>query len=1418
MALNNISISAVRFNNEPFVRSLTATLLNNNTVATGSHLIQWSYPLTNTLATNITGGLYNPGIPQPVSAVGTLVFNVSTTTYDVITESFTLCAIDIGCRSLNTNLQTIATTNFTLSVDTFPNVDFTLFANFENTNEQTLFYRLTSTTPWTTKIRFESEFYNLIDVLSSEFHQVHYYLNDNTSTKYIEPSSTFNFVRTNSGLTKRLSSINAVLSAYSAPNSLSSWYTPHIITKSLTAGFVPYFLSAGDFVAFPLSYFERSLFQPLLTSSYEDFFTTSPGLCFYGEGHTERINLSAQNSNNNLTYTWRVNDGGEALYTAYPNLQNNNKHLGYILLSTVPSQDSSFPLSLQVSDNLLTSNEPRIYNDDESGVEVYYPYYTSTQTPQGFPSTTSSFFQNIRVRPYLTTYIPRLNTGVPNNGPVIFLPPNKLPVDLTASWDVVLSELEKCQDKYDFIWQWDALRNFSVLRGTYEMGYLSSGDVAPADLIEIQLKTGFDFGNFDFAKQYILPEAPVRLVFRNSTPYSGITDMPSLSDTPPLSGNYFIDYATPESFFFEVSTSVKRAISGEVIAAFPIGPATLSQIASSWDTTQCETTSLLPNFNFITNYPTGLYPKRWRNEGVEDPTRFFPGVYEYESIFWDLSASTVLKEWSDPQVISPSAVKTYTYSLKLSEFGGNSEEMGSFATSFFSDTKVFLGAQQTITCQITSGNYNPLTFEYLSAGDWPPRTETVAAQRDYISFEPPLISLYTPNRYIEVGALSRIQNNSLRLTRAVTAVDVQLDDIAGETIFLTGANVSNDYLISYTTIGSKTISIIGYPRFYIGPFVTTYPNLLEVVETYDQIFPAAYFTRESILNNLPWKESPTIGSNDWVIADTINTCIKMFDDNLRYLNDRNQVYLDKPNDYFGWLGPQPTVIQNITACPLWTWEDLDCSSPDNEYNLNWTTVMSAGVVSDITKTGEFATCGTWTQHACPADLITPTCLQKHCVEWSWVSRLSAETETPITWRESKLSGLYPKRWYYEPCENVENINCDQGVWNVNIPNLDRFYDPIPECFSQGRCKYRGITSFNNILYTALGTQVRLLSSDQQATYFDLQYFSDGATPFVDIVGIALDSKKKIYILDKTLSKIAVYLYRENKRAEKWSLFTNWGGFGGSSSTIAFNNPTDLHIDQYDTVWVVDAGNSVIKHFTNTGAWIKTVRDTEFTKEPLISVCVDSSNNLHVATTKRIRVYSYEGVFLFEYIPDPSKFRGNIVKIKNNYNREVVYIASRTTVIRHFKNGEYSGSILDSKQCVTNITDIYHDEFRNLLVASDNKILKYSDLMTIIPLKGKLPETFWSLKDLYIHEEEYVQNWVYTKSLQRLWDNIETFRNTLFYKDRDCLRYTPPIYSKDKITIGQNEIVTSTVINRVLGYLWENYQTLLKYFDPNCDLT
>jgi len=105
---------------------------------------------------------------------------------------------------------------------------------------------------------------------------------------------------------------------------------------------------------------------------------------------------------------------------------------------------------------------------------------------------------------------------------------------------------------------------------------------------------------------------------------------------------------------------------------------------------------------------------------------------------------------------------------------------------------------------------------------------------------------------------------------------------------------------------------------------------------------------------------------------------------------------------------------------------------------------------------------------------------------------------------------------------------------------------------------------------------------------------------------------------------------------------------------------------------------------------------------------------------------------------------------------------------------------------------------------------------------------WSMDDIYIHEEEYVADWVYNKSLSRMWDNIDILRrslkgkinistdqttqeSTIFIRNFTLEEYTAlnSLTTKDKIYIGLNEFVTADVINRNLKLLCNMLNDILE---------
>jgi hypothetical protein len=545
--------------------------------------------------------------------------------------------------------------------------------------------------------------------------------------------------------------------------------------------------------------------------------------------------------------------------------------------------------------------------------------------------------------------------------------------------------------------------------------------------------------------------------------------------------------------------------------------------------------------------------------------------------------------------------------------------------------------------------------------------------------------------------------------------------------------------------------------------------------------------------------------NEIVLADNINNAFLKLQQAIQHFEDSSCI-LEDYIEYYGWLGVLPNSLFSEEAlannCNVIKWQDIEegCLS-----------VPPTGVTwEDLEcRVGENIDCKTYVENWC----ARTNCFGKYCMDWSWKKLTTSQSELPITWRRTKEGESHAKVWEFEECDNDNSVGCNEGNWNVNIPYIDEYYDPLKACTNEKRCIYTGVASRENIIYATRSTSVCVLSSDYESTLIGARHTLDSSIGFKDLCGIAIDSKNNFFVIDRVLCRVAVYSYKKNT-TEPWTLENIWGEPGPRAINNRFFRPNDIHIDKHDTVWVPDTGNNCVKQYTNTGNWIQTLFDNEFLKRPPLSVGVDEADKVHILVENAIRVYSYEGSFLFEYsidVTSPPK------KINTNYNRQIIYVTYETCVKKYTRVGlPFKNLFEDNRFCGTGVGGIYQDEYRNVLVLYGDKILKFVHILKQKNTKSIMTESFWNtVSKIFIDRDEYVQDWVYNKAFQRMWDAIEAFRSSLFYDTTYCKGYRPPIFQKHEVCIGQNEPVTSIVINRCLENLWANLCSVVSYYDPEC---
>lgn len=582
---------------------------------------------------------------------------------------------------------------------------------------------------------------------------------------------------------------------------------------------------------------------------------------------------------------------------------------------------------------------------------------------------------------------------------------------------------------------------------------------------------------------------------------------------------------------------------------------------------------------------------------------------------------------------------------------------------------------------------------------------------------------------------------------------------------------------------------------------TLFPSIVEVLNYYDKVEDIKFYRSEEAEFVPQQNNCPLIPPNEWAVKDTANNVMSKLFDTIDEIKNSTFRYT-KASFVYGWLGND-----------VLSWSDLECFNEGNE-QLTW----NNNLTNEFLQQDRNGYPLIWGEQECDTKQIDPSCLQKYCLVWNWKSRRKQSSKVFTTWKALKENGQYEKRWKYEPCE-VDSVflNCDKGKWHYSTIDPDSF--PIPICSSDEKCQI--VSSIKYVDPKTKESQVILAHKSE------INVFTDSYTPiiryrrgnasgtfnFVDIQAMAINHETSLlYVLDATLASVCVY----DLTTRDLLLKNTWGKFGTQRSHYGFNKPKDIFLDPNGHVWVVDYGNFCLKHYTSTGTYLKTVSDV-FTEETRpISMCSDSDGNLHVLVSNNV-VYILNGS-THEKIKEyalPKEVNG--LKIRSTYNKEIIYVSYSTGVVKFFKTGTFFGYLLKDVKCANeqildSYLDVHQDSNRNVLVTAGDKVLVVPDRMkTNVFLSTAFEKYYWDMHEILIEKEEYIQPHVYLRAFHRLWDNIELIRNSLIFDRTKNSEYLYPKYLKEELVIGENELVTSTVINRLTSQLWTNINSLLLYF-------
>jgi hypothetical protein len=696
------------------------------------------------------------------------------------------------------------------------------------------------------------------------------------------------------------------------------------------------------------------------------------------------------------------------------------------------------------------------------------------------------------------------------------------------------------------------------------------------------------------------------------------------------------------------------------------------------------------------------------------------------------------------------------------------------------------------------------------SSDWVSRDTTFVNTVSAVVAAVPSSKIYSPKFFNVKGetvhfAMVNVPPEPYVVLTATLSSDKSKDVMYLTTDNLTGTMVfnvlGNADLIANTRYLNKKTEMI-YDTSYV------YTDMVEIVKTYDVIPDEQYFKSASTPIVLPYTEQPKISPNEWVTADGVNGITSKIYSVIETLYGYSGIYV-KRDKFYGFLMPTPkqlvSQVDGIVNPNVLTWQDVDCTESNTFDEPTWASFE------------ELIPENRWEyETTSDAKVSDPACFQKHCTRWNWKWRTREKSDFNITWKDARCDGPFSKKWKFEKCIIDNTVDCNYVTWQISTDHKQKFI--IPNSRSNKLCPIIDADVLINIdkLVLARATEIYILEKNYKGTLVDRMVMADDLFPFQSITGISTTNDEKIVVLDGLLPRVSVYEFINNDIILK----EFWGSYGKQTNPVGLNQPTDVHVDKYNSIWIADNGNKCVKKFTLVGKPLLTLTHNLFEAEGALSVCVDALDRLHCLTSKRIVVFDISGNYLFDYLLQEEIV--NPKKINTSYNKETIYITYEFGVAKYFRNGVFSHFTLQNVVCLDGsylqeYNSVMQDKFRNVYITAGDKLLQVQDIQHIVQLKAPIkPELYWNLNDLYVHKEEYVQPWVYLKSFHRLWDNIELLRTSLFYSlDDECKKYTAPVYAKEDLIIGQNEIVTNSVLNRLAEQLWTNLQSLIKYFDPDC---
>lgn len=427
-------------------------------------------------------------------------------------------------------------------------------------------------------------------------------------------------------------------------------------------------------------------------------------------------------------------------------------------------------------------------------------------------------------------------------------------------------------------------------------------------------------------------------------------------------------------------------------------------------------------------------------------------------------------------------------------------------------------------------------------------------------------------------------------------------------------------------------------------------------------------------------------------------------------------------------------------------------------------------------------------------------------------------------------------------------------WNMNLSSSQ--FIPISSSSTFiGLDNVQALEGINNTVYNSYsilasnGNDLVGLNSNSSNTTISVVFSSKEYDPtfnanlyFQNINDIYYDNNNSLYVTD--LSSNILYKYDASGFNSNDSVLQNRlflkkkiGGLGTIYDKYEFQFPKGVSVFQ-DNVYVLDSGNGCIKKYDNNLNWLKTfnlLRDL-LSAFPVSMISNNDGKFLILTNTKKLFVYKNEFTEKTEInIANQLDDNEKLLKLKiSASDNNIFYLVTDKNVYKRFITNPYYniGKYLfysfniNTNPTITSFMSISaYDGDKNIIFGKSGNtgiFMSFYDNINLYDILSVPEFDIYSLEQIKVSEEEYMQNWVFNKSLSKMLLNLMRLRDQIIGKfifSRDYrgnivfnfTRYLTPaeresIYFDTTFEnfIGLNEVFSNSVVNRCLERLY-NYQ-------------